>query len=258
MGFFSNYGKNVAKDAEEGIISLIAKFDFKNASAAELDTLEGILTKTSTDLAVARNQWKKEKADVEQVVAKYNKLMGDAEKCQAAIDDPLSSDVKKQKASDYQAKAVAELEALVPEIDREKAEEADAKEFMDLLEETVRLASANLTGARKALENKKRELDTLKLQEKNNEEKVNRAKVLAGLKEQSNTMGKMLGVMDKDIEKAKISAAASKIKADAILGTLKKEQPVTDEDMADILGTTTPTGTGLSVQDRLAKLKKTV
>lgn len=256
MGFFSNYSKNVAKDAEEGIISLIHRFNFSGATAAELDTMEDILTQSSKDLAAARDKWKSEKADVDQAVAKYNKLMSEVDKCQAAIDNPAIAEVTKQKAIDYQAKAVTELEELGPVIDREKAEEVDAREFMDLLEETVRTASANLVGARKQLENKKRELDTLKLQEKNNEEKVNRAKVLAGLKAQGNTMGKVLGVMDKDIQKAKLAADASKIKADAILSTIKKE-PVIDDDMAAILGTST-SKPAESVQERLAKLKKTV
>ncbi len=256
MGFFSNYGKNMAKDAEDGIISLIQRFDFKGASAAELDTMEDILTKSSKDLAVARDKWKSEKADVDRVVTEYNRLMAEVEKCQAAIDNPAIADVTKQKAADYQANAVTKLEELSPVIEREKAEEVDAKEFMDLLEETVRTASTNLVGARKAMENKKRELDTLKLQEAKNEEKVKRAKVLAGLKEQGNAMGKLMGVMDKDIEKARIAADASKIKADAIMGTIKKA-PVVDDDLASILGTT-PSGVAESIQDRLARLKKVV
>lgn len=256
MGFFGNYGKNVAKDAEDGIISLLAKFDFGNASQAELDTLEDVLTNTSKDLAGAREKWKSEKADVDLAAAEYNKLMAEVEKCQAAIDNPALSDAVKQKAVDYQANAVTRLEELSLKIETEKAEEVDAKEYMDLLEETVRVASANMVGARKNLENKKRQLDTLKLQEKSNKDKVERAKILAGLKEQSTALGKVGNSLNKDIEKAKLAAEASKIKADAIMGTIKKT-PVVDEDMAAILGTST-SAPAESVQDRLAKLKKVV
>jgi hypothetical protein len=100
------------------------------------------------------------------------------------------------------------------------------------------------------------QLDKLRLQKDASEDKIERAKVLAGLKEQRTSLGKVMGVMDKDIEKAKVAADAAKIKAEAIMGTIKKT-PVVDDDMAAILGTT-PSGTTESVQERLAKLKKSV
>ena len=256
MGFFDNYSKHVAGDVKDGIISILAKFDFNGASAAELDDLEDKLTDVSKNLAVTRKKWQDKKTAADLIATKYANLMNDITKLQAAIDNPATADATKTKASNLIADKVTELEALAPEADAARAEEADVKEYVDMLEEAVRATSANLVGARKGLEGKKQQLDKLKLKAEQNEDKLNTAKMLAGLKEQSTAIGKVGSVLDKDIEKAKLAADATKIKTDALMGTIKKA-PIVDEDMAAILGTT-PSGTAESVQDRLARLKKTV
>lgn len=254
MGFFSNYGKNVAEDARDGIISLLAKFDFNGASAAELDDMEDKLTDVSINLAATRKKWKEKKNIADLAAAKYAGLMNDVDKLQAAIDDPATPEATKTKAANLQADKVTELENLAPEAESARADEADIKEYVDMLEEAVRTTSANLIGARKGLEGKKQQLDKLKLKEEQNKDKLNTAKMLAGLKEQSSAIGKVGSVLDKDIEKAKLAADATKIKTDALMGTIKKA-PVVDDDMAAILGTAKPAE---SVQDRLARLKKIV
>lgn len=256
MGFFNNYSKHVVEDAKDGIISILAKFDFNGASAAELDDLEDKLTDVSKNLAVTRKKWQEKKTTADLIATKYNNLMSDVTKLQAAIDNPATADATRTKASNMMTDKVTELEALVPEAETARAEEVDVKEYVDMLEEAVRATSANLVNARKGLEGKKQQLDKLRLKEEQGKEKLNTAKMLAGLKEQSTALGKVSGVLDKDIEKAKLAADAIDIKTKALMGTIKKPT-VVDDDMAAILGTT-PSGTAESVQDRLARLKKSV
>lgn len=256
MGFFNNYFKNAAKNAEGDIISLIRKFDFKGAEAADLDTMEDILNKASGDLAAARNGWKKENSDVVQKTTEYNKLIAEVEKCQAAIDNPAVAEATKQKATAYMEASLTKLEDMTAILEKEKEEEKDAREYMDLLEETVRAASDNLVSAREALKSRKMKLDTLELKKKNNEEKANRAAVLAGLREQGSSMGKVLESLDKDIAKAQNAADASQIKADALMAKVKPVAKPVDDDLAAILGT--PNKATESVADRLARLKKVV
>jgi len=248
FGFFKNYTKVTFKNAGEGFIGFLHGIDYANASEADLMEIDDKLTEASKALAEARSEWKKEKADVDVITAKYNNMLKDVERAEAALTEDRPDDVKAQ-LTELINGHLTELETMAPEVEREKTEEKDAREFMDLLETAVREHSANVKNARANLASKKRQLDTANIKKERAESK---AAILSGLGSTGAGISKGMEVLDKKVKEAQEAAEAAEIKAGALANAMKKPEP--SKSLDDILGATKPAET---TAERIARLKAT-
>ena len=135
-----------ADNAVQAGVEALVRWDPEGASEAELRTMEQHLDDLGRQVAMARQAYDKERREAEQIEALSRQRMAAAEQLQGQI--AAEADPARRAALERSLETlVAMLEEMAPEIEREKQDATDAKDFLEMLENAYAEAGGKLKQA---------------------------------------------------------------------------------------------------------------
>jgi chromosome segregation ATPase len=145
------------------------------------------------------------------------------------------------------------LEQMAPEAEREKKEAADAKDFLQMLEQTYAEAGGKLKAARSTLEQAQRDMSRAAQQRQQADRQAEAARRAAGLATTTSGLTVALKAMQDAAAKDLVAADAQMSKARMLRPTApEQDDPNIAAALAQVAGK--PTG-AQSLNDRLSALK---
>jgi chromosome segregation ATPase len=199
------------KAAQAGIEALV-RWDPKSASEAELRTMEQNLDALGQEVALARQGYDKEKREADTIQALSHQRMAAAEQLQQQING--ESDPTRRAAVEKSLETlVGMLEQMNPEIEREKQDEVDAREYLTMLEQTYAEAGGKLKMAHSELERAQRDMARAAQQREQADRQAEAARRAAGLASQTSGLTVALKAMQDAASKDLASADAQMSKA---------------------------------------------
>ncbi|MDP2902864.1 MAG: hypothetical protein Q8N96_07110 [Methylovulum sp.] len=242
MLFFKNYGIQKAKDLSNLLGEAIVRFDPEGATEAAIAEIEEKFDKLNLAFSTAKKSWEKENKEAEAIVSLYNQRLAAAEHLQAM---PEKADALNQ--------LVTILEDMQADVEREKLEAQDARQYMDELEGLVKQYAEKLKSARHTVEQAKKAMQRAEFLKERAEEKAQAAKMANGLSGSSSSLSSAIDHMSKLAGQSLSEADAATRKASLLQPTQAEDNPDIKAAMAAVSGKS-PAST--SIQDRLAALKR--
>jgi hypothetical protein len=212
LAFMKNLvGVKMDKAAAAGIEALV-RWDPKSASEAEMRTMEQRLDELGREVALARQGYDKEKREADAIQALSHQRMAAAEQLQRQVD--AESDPARKGALEKSLETlVSMLEQMTSEIEREKSEAVDAKDYLTMLEQTYAEAGGKLKTARSELERAQRDMARAAQQREQAGRQAESARRAAGLASQTSSLTVALKAMQDAAAKDLASADAQMSKA---------------------------------------------
>ena len=244
-------GVKMNKAAAAGIEALV-RWDPKSASEAELRTMEQRLDDLGREVAMARQSYDKEQREADTIQALSQQRMAAAEQLQQQV-DAENDPARKATLERSLETLVSMLEQMTSEVEREKSEAVDAKDYLVMLEQTYAEAGGKLKTARSELERAQRDMARAAQQREQADRQAEAARRAAGLASQTSSLTVALKAMQDAAQKDLASADAKMSKA-KLLRPTRPEQD--DPNIAAALATAAgkpPAPQSLS--ERLAALK---
>ena len=244
-------GVKMDKAAAAGIEALV-RWDPKSASEAELRTMEQRLDDLGREVAMARQSYDKEQREADTIQALSQQRMAAAEQLQRQV-DAENDPARKATLEKSLETLVSMLEQMTPEVEREKSEAVDAKDYLVMLEQTYAEAGGKLKTARSELERAQRDMARASQQREQADRQAEAARRAAGLASTTSSLTVALEAMQDAAQKDLVSADAQMSKA-KLLRPTRPEQD--DPNIAAALATAAgkpPAPQSLS--ERLAALK---
>lgn len=244
-------GVKANKAVQAGVEALV-RWDPQSASEAELRAMEQRLDELGRQVAQARLSYDKETREAEAIQALSAQRMAAAEQLQSqynAETDPA----KKAALEKSLTTLVTMLEQMAPEVDREKKDAADAKEFLEMLEKTYAEAGGKLREGRAQLERAQRDMARAGQQRQMAEQQAEAARRAAGLSTSTSSLNVALKAMQDAAARDLTNAEAASMKTKLLKPTRpEQEDPHIAEAMRIASGQpAAPT----SLTDRLAALR---
>jgi chromosome segregation ATPase len=252
LAFIRNMvGVKADKAVQAGIEALV-RWDPESATEAELQTMEQHLDDLGREVAAARQAYDRERREAEAIDALSRQRMAAAEQLQsqmAAEGDPG----RKAGLERSLGTLVSMLEQMAPELEREKQDAQDAKEFLDMLEQGYAEAGGKLKQARSELDRARRDMARAGQQRQVAEQQAEAARRAAGLTRSTSSVTVALKAMQEAAQRDLASADAAAAKARLLRPTRpEQEDPNIAAAMAAASGKpAAPQNLG----DRLAALK---
>ncbi len=253
LRFMSNLvGVKMNHAANAGIEALV-RWDPKSASEAELRTMEQHLDDLGREVALARQSYDKEKKEADAIQALSQQRMAAAEHLNRQMESE-SDPGKKAELERSLATLVTMLEQMAPEIEREKKDAADAKDFLETLESTYAEAGGKLRSARSDLERAQRDMGRAAQQREQADRQAEAARRAAGLVNTTSSLTVALKAMQDAAAKDLASADAAMSKAKLLKPTQpEKEDPNIAAALAAASG---KPAAPQSLSERLARLRQ--
>src|SRR3954454_5230147 len=252
LGFLRNFVGIKTDNAVQAGVEALVRWDPQGASEAELRTMEQHLDELGQQVAAARQDYDREQQEADQIEALSRQRMAAAEQLQGQI--ATEADPARRAALERSLETlVSMLEGMAPEIDREKQDATDAKEFLEMLENAYAQAGGKLKQARSELERARRDMVRAGQQRETAERQVETARQAAGLTRSTSGLTVALNAMQEAAQRDLASADASMAKA-KLLRPTRPEQD--DPNIAAALAAASgksPTPQNLS--ERLAALR---
>lgn len=252
LSFIRNLVGVKADNAMQAGVEALVRWDPQSASEAELRTMEQHLDDLGLQVANARQSYDKEQKEAEAIQALSQQRMAAAEQLQkqiAAEPDPS----RKTGLEHSLGTLVTMLEQMAPEIEREKKDAADAKDFLETLEKTYAEAGGKLRQGRSELERARRDMARAGQQREMAERQAEAARRAAGLTTATSSMTVALKAMQdaaaRDLASADAAAAKAKL--------LRPTRPEHDDPniSAALAAASGKPAAPQSLSDRLAALK---
>ena len=157
LSFLRNMvGVKTDKAMQAGVEALV-RWDPQSASEAELRTMEQHLDDLGQQVAMARQSYDREQKEADAIQALSAQRMAAAEQLQKQI--AAEPDATRKTALEHSLETlVSMLEQMAPEIEREKKDAVDAKDFLEMLEKTYAEAGGKLRQGRSELERARRDM----------------------------------------------------------------------------------------------------
>src|SRR6516164_8475370 len=252
LAFLKNLaGVKMDKAAAAGIEALV-RWDPKSASEAELRTMEQRLDELGREVALARQSYDKEKREADTIQELSHQRMAAAEQLQRQMDGE-SDPTRKAGLEKSLGTLVSMLEQMTPEVEREKSEADDAKDYLGMLEQTYAEAGGKLKTARSELERAQRDMARASQQREQADRQAEAARRAAGLASTTSSLTVALKAMQDAAQKDLASADAQMSKA-RLLRPTRPEQD--DPNIAAALAAASgKPPVPQSLTDRLAALK---
>jgi chromosome segregation ATPase len=252
LAFLKNLaGVKMDNVAAAGVEALV-RWDPKSASEAELRTMEQRLDELGLEVAAARQSYDKEKREADAIQALSHQRMAAAEQLQRQT-DAESDPARKAALEKSLGTLVTMLEQMTPEIEREKRDEVDAREYLTMLEQTYAEAGGKLKTARSELDRAQRDMARAAQQREQADRQAESARRAAGLASQTSSLTVALKAMQEAAAKDLASADAQMSKA-RLLRPTRPEQD--DPNIAAALAAAAGKPTApQSLSERLAALK---
>ena len=249
--FLKHFFVQKAQDAQSGFVKLLVEFDPETASEAEIGELDDALTALTKQMVSAKNAWEKEDREAKEIQKNYDLRLAAAERLQARAESASPEEKPQVEAS--LAGLLAELEKMVPEVERELQEAVEAKTYYDELAQAMKDASERLKTARARLNDAKRRVDVAQVRMERAKEQEERAKVVAGIKQQASTIGTAFDAMTQKAQELEAKAEVHNTKAQ-LLTPPKSEDPYLAQALKEASGE--PVASKQSLYERLAALNK--
>ena len=215
------FGVKMDQAVEAGIEALV-RWDPKSASEAELRTMEQHLDELGREVALARQSFDREQKEAAAIQTLSDQRMAAAEQLHAQIAAEADA-TRKASLEQSLTTLVSMLEQMAPEIQREKQDAADAKDFLDMLQSTYAEAGGKLKSARSELERAQRDMGRAAQQREQAERQSEAARRAAGLASTTSGLTVALKAMQDSAAKDLASADAAMSKA-KLLRPTKPEQ----------------------------------
>jgi len=252
LAFLRNLaGVKMDKAAQAGIEALV-RWDPKSASEAELRTMEQNLDALGQEVALARQGYDREKREADAIQALSHQRMAAAEQLQQQMNNE-GDPARKSAVERSLTTLVGMLEQMTPEVEREKQDEVDAKDYLQMLENTYAEAGGKLKTARSELERAQRDMARAAQQREQADRQAEAARRAAGLASQTSSLTVALKAMQDAAQKDLASADAQMSKA-RLLRPTRPEQD--DPNIAAALAAAAGKPSApQSLSERLAALK---
>ena len=222
LAFLKNLaGVKLDSAAQAGIEALV-RWDPKSASEAELRTMEQNLDELGREVALARQGYDKEKREADTIQALSHQRMVAAEQLQQQMNNE-SDPTRKAAIEKSLTTLVGMLEQMTPEIEREKQDEVDAKDYLQMLEQTYAEAGGKLKTARSELDRAQRDMARAAQQREQAERQAESARRAAGLASQTSSLTVALKAMQDSAQRDLASADAQMSKARLLRPTRPEE-----------------------------------
>src|SRR5215831_3667323 len=195
LAFMKNLaGVKVDRVADAAVEALV-RWDPKSASEAELRTMEQHLDALGREVALARQSYDKEKREAEAIQALSRQRMAAAEQLQGQL-NAETYPTHKAAFNKSLGTLVGMLEQMAPEVDREKKDEIDARDYLAMLEKTYAEAGGKLKTVRSDLERAQRNMARAAQQREQADRQAEAARQAAGLASQTSSLTVALKAMD--------------------------------------------------------------
>jgi chromosome segregation ATPase len=253
LRFISNLIGVKANQAVNAGVEALVRFDPRGATEAELRSMEQHLDELGRQVAQARQSYDREAKEAGAIQALSNQRMAAAEQLQAQI-SAETDPARKASLEKSLATLVDMLEQMAPDIEREKKDAVDAKEFLEQLEATYAEAGGKLKTARSELDRAHRDMSRAAQQRQTAEQQAEAARRAAGLTQTTSGLTVALKAMQEAAARDQASADAAMMKAKMLRPTKPEEQ---DPNIASALALASgraPAPTNLN--DRLAVLRQ--
>ena len=252
LSFIGNLvGVKADKAVQAGVEALV-RWDPQSASEAELRTMEQHLDDLGLQVATARQSYDREQKEAEAIQALLHQRMVAAEQ----LEKQIATDTDPTRKAGLERSLgtlVTMLEQMTPEVEREKKDAADAKDFLEMLEKTYAEAGGKLRQGRSELDRARRDMARAGQQRQVAEQQAEAARRAAGLTSATSSMTVALKAMHEAADKDLASADAAMAKAKLLRPTQPEQD---DPNIAAALAAAagrSPAPQGLS--DRLAALR---
>lgn len=212
LAFLKNLAGVKFDSAAQAGIEALVRWDPKSASEAELRTMEQNLDALGQEVALARQGYDKEKREADAIQALSHQRMAAAEQLQRQM-DAENDPARKAAFEKSLTTLVGMLEQMTPEIEREKRDEVDAKDYLQMLEQTYAEAGGKLKTARSELERAQRDMARAAQQREQADRQAEAARRAAGLASQTSSLTVALKAMQDAAQKDLASADAQMSKA---------------------------------------------
>ena len=252
LAFMKNLAGVKMDRVADAAVEALVRWDPKSASEAELRTMEQHLDELGREVALARQSYNREKQESDTIQALSHQRMAAAEQLQSQV-NAETEPTRKAALNKSLETLVGMLEQMAPEVDREKRDEVDARDYLAMLEQTYAEAGGKLKTARSDLERAQRDMARAAQQREQADRQAEAARRAAGLASQTSSLTVALKAMQDAAAKDLASADAQMSKA-RLLRPTRPEQD--DPNIATAMNAAAgkpPAPQSLS--DRLAALK---
>ena len=205
-------------------VDALVRWDPQSASEAEMRSMEQHLDELGQQVARARPSYDKETREATAVQALSTQRMAAAEHLQSQI-AAETEPAKKAELERSLTTLVTMLEQMVPEVDRERKDVVEAKEFLEMLEKTYADAGGKLREGRSQLERAQRDMARAGQQRQMAEQQAEVARRAAGLSTTTSSLNVALKSMQDAAARDLTNAEAANMKAKL----LKPTQPEQDD-----------------------------
>ena len=252
LAFISNLVGVKADRAVQAGVEALVRWDPESASEAELRTMEQHLDDLGRQVAAARQAYDRERREAEAIEALSRQRMAAAELLQGQI--AAEGDPARRAGLERSLETlVSMLEQMAPELQREKQDAADAKDFLEMLEKTYAEAGGKLKQARSALERARRDMARAGQQRQSAEQQAEAARRAAGLSQATSSVTIALKAMQEAAARDLASADAAMAKAKLLRPTRPEQE---DPNIAAALAAAAGKSTApKSLSERLLALK---
>jgi chromosome segregation ATPase len=215
-------GVKTDKAVQAGVEALV-RWDPQSASEAEMRSMEQHLDELGQQVARARQSYDKECREAEAAQSLSSQRMAAAEQLQnqlAAETDPA----KKSNLEHSLNTLVNMLEQMAPEVEREKKDVVDAKDFLETLERTYAEAGGKLRDGRSQLERAQRDMARAGQQRQMAEQQADAARRAAGLTTTTSGLNVALKAMQDSASRDLANAEAANMKAKLLKPTQPEQE----------------------------------
>ena len=252
LAFLKNLAGVKMDNAAQAGIEALVRWDPKSASEAELRTMEQNLDALGREVALARQGYDREKREADAIQALSHQRMAAAEQLQQQMNNE-GDPTRKAAVEKSLTTLVGMLEQMTPEVEREKQDEADAKDYLQILEQTYAEAGGKLKTARSELERAQRDMARAAQQREQADRQAEAARRAAGLASTTSSLTVALKAMQDTAQKDLASADAQMSKARLLRPTRPEQDDPNIAAALAIAAGKPPAPQSLS--DRLAALK---
>lgn len=212
LRFFGNLVGVKTNQAVQAGMEALVRWDPRSASEAELRTMEQHLDDLGQQVAAARQSYDKEAEESRAIQALSAQRLAAADHLQGQI--AAETDPARKAALERSLETlVALLEQMTPEIAREKQDEADARDFLQMLEKTYAEAGGKLRAGRAELERAQRDMGRAEQQRSMADQQAEAARRAAGLSSATSSLTVALRAMQEAATRDLASAEAANMKA---------------------------------------------
>lgn len=245
--FFKNYGKAKAEQTGEGLVNLAARLDAEGVSEAAVKQKQDEHGELVNALVEAQNDFKREKAEFDEIFGLYNKKVAAAERAQA--------DLEKDPNNTNAAQALAELlegvEKIAPKLEKEKQDYIRAEQYMKEMQEAADSVAKELLGLRESINQAKQDTKEAELELARANKQKEQAERLAGLRSATNKFDVAMSALQKQAQAKQNEAEAARIAAEQLRKPVEKVSSAASA----YLDAVEPPVVAESLQDKLARLK---